>query len=100
MESVASSRSGAVVIGGMWFATEWTAFHLGIQPRLGPAWFTLLSLPVFYPWRVFEWWYAYDAYAPALFDRAGMIAASSGTGGGSAAPCADATPRLSASSWA
>ncbi len=68
----------AVVIGGMWFATEWAAWHLGYQPRLGPAWFWIASVPVFYPWRLFEWWYAYDAYAPALFNRAGMIAASSG----------------------
>jgi type IV secretion system protein VirD4 len=41
-------------------------------------WFTLLSIPVYYPWRLFEWWYAYDAYAPALFNKAGTIAASSG----------------------
>ncbi|HLG90328.1 MAG TPA: conjugal transfer protein TraG [Alphaproteobacteria bacterium] len=68
----------AVVIGGLWIATQWAAAELVYQPRLGPPWFTLLSLPVYYPWRLFEWWYAYDAYAPALFNRAGTIAASSG----------------------
>jgi type IV secretion system protein VirD4 len=67
----------AVVIGGLWLATEWAAFHLGYQPRLGPIWFWLGNLAVYYPWRLFEWWYAYDAYAPTLFNRAGMIAGSS-----------------------
>ena len=71
----------AVVILGVWFATQWIAWHLGYQPRLGPAWFVALSVPIYYPWRLFEWWYAYDAYAPALFNRAGMIAASSGFAG-------------------
>ena len=70
-----------VVIGGMWIATQWAAWHLGFQPRLGPNWFTVLSVPVYRPWRLFEWWYAYDAYAPALFNRAGIIAASSGFAG-------------------
>ncbi len=68
----------AVVIGTLWFATEWCAWHLWFQPRLGPAWFTLFGFPVYYPWRLFEWWYAYEAYAPKLFNRAGMIAASGG----------------------
>lgn len=68
----------AVVIGGLWFATQWLAQHLGYQPRLGLPWFTLFGVPAYYPWRLFEWWYAYDAYAPRLFDRAGVIAASSG----------------------
>ena len=68
----------AIVIAGVWFATEWCAALLGFQVRLGAAWFVLFGLPVYYPWRLFEWWYAYDAYAPILFNRAGGIAASSG----------------------
>jgi type IV secretion system protein VirD4 len=68
----------AIVIAGVWFATEWCAAYLGFQARLGAAWFVLLGLPVYYPWRLFEWWYAFDAYAPVLFNRAGAIAASSG----------------------
>jgi type IV secretion system protein VirD4 len=71
----------AVVILGVWFATQWAAWHLGYQPRLGPDWFTLFSVPIYYPWRLFEWWYAYEAYAPALFNRAGIIAAASGFAG-------------------
>ena len=68
----------AIVIAGVWFATEWCAAQLGFQARLGAPWFVLFGLPVYYPWRLFEWWYAYDAYAPVLFNRAGAIAASSG----------------------
>ncbi|MDE2166244.1 MAG: conjugal transfer protein TraG [Alphaproteobacteria bacterium] len=68
----------AIVTAGVWFATEWCAAALGFQPRLGAPWFELAGVPFYYPWRLFEWWYAYDAYAPALFNKAGAIAASSG----------------------
>jgi type IV secretion system protein VirD4 len=68
----------AIVIAGVWFATEWCAAELGFQARLGAPWFVLIGMPFYYPWRLFEWWYAYDAYAPQLFNQAGGIAASSG----------------------
>jgi type IV secretion system protein VirD4 len=68
----------AIVIAGVWFATEWCADQLGFQARLGAPWFELIGIPFYYPWRLFEWWYAYDAYAPQLFNEAGGIAASSG----------------------
>lgn len=71
----------AVVGSGLWFATEWAAWELGFQVRLGLPWFSLFKLPLYYPWRLFEWWYAYDAYAPHLFNRAGTIAACSGFAG-------------------
>src|SRR3984893_11838892 len=68
----------AIVVAGVWFATQWCAAELGFQPTLGAPWFALIGIPVYYPWRLFEWWYAYDAYAPELFNRAGAVAASSG----------------------
>lgn len=71
----------AVAIGGLWFATEWAAWHLGFQPRLGLPWFSLFSRPIYFPWCLFVWWYAYDAYAPRLFNEAGAIAATSGFAG-------------------
>lgn len=71
----------AIVIGGMWGATQWAAGMLGYQPRLGPAWFSLADYPIYLPWRLFEWWYAYEAYAPWVFNRAGMLAAAGGIGG-------------------
>ena len=67
-----------VTVGGVWVATQWTAYALGYQPRLGVAWFELSGLPVYEPWKLFEWWYWYDAYAPEVFSRGGAIAASSG----------------------
>ena len=68
----------AIVIGVVWFATQWAAGQLGHQPGLGPAWFELGTYPVYLPWRLFEWWYAYEAYAPSIFNRAGAIAAAGG----------------------
>jgi len=71
----------AIVILGVWFATQWVAVELGYQARLGSPWFAAFRIPVYFPWRLFEWWYAYDAYAPQLFNRAGAIAASGGLAG-------------------
>src|SRR3546814_5105749 len=48
-------------------STQWTAAHLGYQLRLGTPWFDLFGMPFYHPWRLFEWWYWYDAYAPRLF---------------------------------
>ena len=68
----------AIVIAGVWSATQWAAAELGYQAQLGAPWFVLFGTPVYQPWKLFEWWYAYDAYAPHIFDRAGMLAGASG----------------------
>ena len=47
----------AIVIAGVWFATEWCAAELEFQSQLGSPWFVLLGLPVYCPWRLFAWWY-------------------------------------------
>ena len=65
-------------LGGVWAATQWTAAALGHQPQLGSPWLKLSGVPVYEPWKLFEWWYFYDAYAPKVFERGGLIAASSG----------------------
>ena len=63
----------------MWAATEWVAWKLGFQPRLGPPWFVLIGgLPVYYPPAFFWWWLVYDAYAPKIFMQGACIAASGG----------------------
>lgn len=62
----------------IWFATQWTAFKLGHQAALGAPWFQAGEYSIYKPWRLFQWWYAYEAYAPDIFARAGMIAASGG----------------------
>lgn len=66
------------IICGVWFATQWTAAQFAYDAYLGPAWFTLGDTPIYYPWRLFEWWYAFDAYAPDIFAKGGKIAAGSG----------------------
>ena len=70
---------------GVWFATQWTAAALGYQVRLGDPWFAFLGAPVYYPWRLFQWWYFYNAYAPNIFLRGGAIAACSGLASAGAA---------------
>jgi type IV secretion system protein VirD4 len=74
-----------IIIAGVWFATEWTAAHLGFQPRLGSPWAIAFGYPVYPPWRLFQWWYAYEAYAPRVFNTGGMIAGGAGVAGAVAA---------------
>lgn len=68
----------AIVLLGIWAATQWAAAMLAYQPELGAPWFRLDGVPVYHPWALFPWWYHYDAYAPHVFDRAGMFAGASG----------------------
>jgi len=71
----------SIVAGGLWASTQWAAAMLGNQPRLGEPLVTLVGHPIYHPWRLFEWWFAYEAYAPAVFRKAGMLAAGSGLAG-------------------
>jgi type IV secretion system protein VirD4 len=71
----------AIVVAAIWGATQWTASVLGYQQALGAPWFTVASYPVYLPWRLFEWWYAFEAYAPHVFERAGAMAAGGGVAG-------------------
>jgi type IV secretion system protein VirD4 len=68
----------AIVLLTIWTATEWTAWRLGFQPELGRPWFEVLHFPFYQPPAFFWWWYAYDAYAPSIFDEGAYIAASGG----------------------
>lgn len=66
----------AIIIGSQWAATQWAAAMLGHQAALGSPWFTAAGQPVYLPWRLYSWWYAYEAYAPAVFNKAGALAAA------------------------
>ena len=44
-----------IVIAGVSSATQWAAFQLGYQGQLGATWTVLFGIPVYYPWRLFEW---------------------------------------------
>lgn len=70
-----------LILISIWGAAQWTAAELGHQPRLGEAWFWIEDYPVYFPWRFFQWWYAYDAYAPQVFARGGVIASLGGLAG-------------------
>jgi len=67
-----------IVLAATWTATEWTAWRLGFQAQLGAPWFHCLGFPIYEPPALFWWWFAFDAYAPDVFDKGGMIAASGG----------------------
>lgn len=68
----------AIVIAGVWAATQWCAAMLAYQTELGPAAITLFDIPIYRPWSIFVWWYHYEAYAPHVFDKAGALAGASG----------------------
>jgi type IV secretion system protein VirD4 len=68
----------AIVVAGIWAATQWAAAMLAYQPELGPPWLIAGHVPVYRPWSLFVWWYRYDAYAPHVFDKAGVVAGASG----------------------
>ncbi len=67
-----------IVIAGVWGATQWTAAALGYQARLGTPWFECLGTPIYHPWRLFDWWFFFGAYAPQVFDIGGAIAGAGG----------------------
>lgn len=67
-----------LIVATIWSATQWTAHQLDFQPALGAPWLQFGDYPIYKPWRLFQWWYAYEAYAPDIFARAGLIAVSGG----------------------
>ncbi|MFC0685447.1 conjugal transfer protein TraG [Novosphingobium clariflavum] len=67
-----------IVLLTTWAATQYVAWSLGFQAQLGAPWFYLFGLPIYYPPAFFWWWYFYDAYAPEVFAKGGMISASGG----------------------
>lgn len=66
----------AIVLAGVWSATQWTAAALAYQPELGSPWFMLGDQPVYFPVAFFWWWFSFDAYAPHIFERGAYIAVS------------------------
>ena len=68
----------AIMMLGVWAAAQWAASMLAYQPELGLPWFRLGTLPFYRPWQLFSWWFKFEAYAPAVFNKAGALAAASG----------------------
>ncbi len=67
-----------IVLAAIWGATQYVAWSLGFQAQLGAPWFAWLGVPIYYPPAFFWWWYFFDAYAPEVFFRGALIAASGG----------------------
>lgn len=65
----------ALTLGGVWGATQWTAWQLGYQAALGPPWTSFGAWRLYPPPAFFFWWFVYDAYAPSIFARGAFIAA-------------------------
>ena len=70
-----------VTLAGIWAATQWTAHALAYQPELGEPWFSLGSWPIYPPPAFFWWWFAFDAYAPKIFETGALIAVSGAMAG-------------------
>jgi type IV secretion system protein VirD4 len=66
----------SVTLLGIWSATQWTAHALAHQPELGEPWFWLGPWPIYPPYAFFWWWFAFDAYAPQIFQTGAFIAVS------------------------
>jgi type IV secretion system protein VirD4 len=62
-----------IVVAGSWIATEWAATQLGFQARLGLPWFAFDGIPIYHPWRLFEWWYVYESMRRMCSTRAGLL---------------------------
>ena len=63
------------IIGSLWASTQWAAYRLGYHSALGDPWFLVHTLPLYFPWRLFEWWVAYEAHLPHVFHQSAAIAA-------------------------
>ena len=74
-----------IIAAAIWSATQYVASAFGYNAALGAPWATLGETPIYFPWRLFEWWYAYEAYAPEIFMQGGAIAAAGGMLGAAAA---------------
>src|SRR5688572_30131116 len=67
-----------IITAGLWGGTQYCAWQLGYQVRLGPPWAVVAGTSLYYPWRLFQWWYAFEPYAPRIFLHGGLIAAGGG----------------------
>jgi type IV secretion system protein VirD4 len=53
---------------------------LGQQAALGTPWISLGSVAVYAPWKLFAWWMVFDARAPQVFRRAGLLVSDRNAG--------------------
>jgi type IV secretion system protein VirD4 len=61
----------AIMVLGVWAATQWAAAMLGYQPRLGAPWFLIGELPIYRPWALFAWWFHFMRSGDIEFAKVG-----------------------------
>ena len=61
-----------------WYATQWVAFQFDYDAYLGAGFASFGNHKLYAPWKLFQWWYQFDAYAPHIFSRGGQISAGGG----------------------
>jgi len=64
-----------------WYATQWVALQFDYDAYLGTGFASFGTHKIYAPWKLFQWWYQFDAYAPHIFSKGGQIAAGGGFGG-------------------
>lgn len=67
----------AIMVLGVWAATQWAASMLGYQAALGPAWFSLRNWPLCRPCAVLSSWYHDEANASQVFNKAFALSGAS-----------------------
>lgn len=77
--------AGGGALGGLQAATQHAAAALAGRLDLGPSLGSVAGVEVFPPWSLFPWWLLHGRAAPAVFDRAGVIAAGGALAGLAAA---------------
>lgn len=61
-----------------WYATQWVAFQFDYDAYLGTGFAAFGKHEIYAPWKLFQWWYQFDAYAPHIFAKGGVISAGGG----------------------
>jgi len=61
-----------------WYATQWVALQFDYDAYLGTGFAGFGNHKIYAPWKLFQWWYQFDAYAPHIFAKGGQIAAGGG----------------------
>ena len=61
-----------------WYATQWVAFQFDYDVYLGTGFANFGNHKIYAPWKLFQWWYEFDAYAPHIFSKGGLISAGGG----------------------
>lgn len=61
-----------------WYATQWVAFQFDYDAYLGSGFANFGNHKIYAPWKLFPWWYQFDAYAPEIFSKGGLISAGGG----------------------